>query len=485
MSLGQWLRKLREEEMPGFLGVIRVLNSLAHDPDAGFETLGRRILEDAALAARVLRLAGMPLYNPSNRPATTVSRTLRALGPESARSVCLWISLAQSLSRGRRQERVEADLGRSLHAAMQARALAQEIDPSRSEEVFVAALLRRVGDLTFWSFAEEEGVALETILDPGANDPLAEKIVLGFSLEQSTMALVDEWGLSPLLGDILRGPTGSVGEACVRHGWDVARLAEKGWPAGGYHQLVARCAGRHGRSPSELGARLREVARGTREVAHAAGLLACTEVIGVPEILASQEERIVGDFALQEEIVEGEPIPPSNQMLLETYRELSELALQGRVTPMFQAVLKAIREQVGFGRVVFAAVAPGTDRVQGKTAQGMASPLRPDAFQFTIRRQMADSLSRSMEQGHAVIHLAKEGKTTPVLPDSLRAFVQGAFVFAPVHLGHRAVGAFYGDTWTIDRPLTKEMAESFLRLIQQLDLFLAKASVVRAAANGP
>lgn len=475
--------------MPALWGALEASSAARGDPEARIESLGRWILEDATLASRILRVAASALYGPANRPVATVPRALRTLGTDVARSTCLWLALVQDLSRGRRQERVQADLARSLHAGMQARALAQEIEPSLAEEIFLATFLRRAGTLAFWSFAEEEGVILETLLEPGVNDPLAEKTVLGFSLDQLTSALVEEGGLSPLLGEILRGQTGSPGEICLRHGWEVARLAERGWAAGAVHGLVAKGAGRHGKNPTEFGGRLRDVARGTREVAHAAGLIACTGVIGVPEIPVGQEGLLPGggNFELEEgggAVEEGGETTPSSHLLLETYQELADLALQGRVTPMFQAVLKTARERIGFGRIVFAALVPGTDLVQGKTAQGLAAPLRPEVFQFTIRRQMADSLSRSMEQGHAVVHYAEESKTAPVLPESLRAFVQGGFVFAPVHLGHRAVGAFYGDTWTIERPLTKGMTQSFLRLIQQLDLLLAKASAVRAATNG-
>jgi hypothetical protein len=76
-------------------------------------------------------------------------------------------------------------------------------------------------------------------------------------------------------------------------------------------------------------------------------------------------------------------------------------------------------------------------------------------------------------------------KRPAVVPESLLGFVKGAqFLFAPVHLGNRVIGAFYCDCQSSGRDFSLEMVEVFQHLIQQLELLLAKAATIKPSSPG-
>lgn len=489
MSLTKWIKKLGEENLPAFRKTAAEVTAAANDPTTGTERLGRLILQDPALTVRILRLSNMAYYNPSGKPTTTISRAVMVLGVDTVRSICLSLSLMEILLTGNRQERVLVDLGRSVHAAMQAKALALAAKDPRAEEIFIAAFLRQVGNMVFWCFSKDEGVALDTMLKPGQSDALAEKAVLGFSLTQLTRALVEDWKLSPLLLEIFRGHRHTFPAECVLKGWEIARLAEKGWTEGETKSFVAKLAARRRLAPSLVGAEVLKVAREARQAVQHFGSEICASAIPLPELPQENDAALFAIEPLAESAFpasdfvseEASPQRINSNLLLGSFRELAELATKGRLSSMFGVVLNAIHAGMGVDRAVFATVTPRTDMVLGRSAMGLESHLSAESFQFTIRRQMADSLSRAMEQGVMVVNIGDPMKRPAVVPDSLLPFVKGCpFLFAPVHLGKQVIGAYYCDCQTSGREFSPEMVEVFQHLVQQLELLLSKAASQRA-----
>jgi len=491
MSLTKWLKKIGEENMPAFRKTAADVTAAASNPATGTEQLGRLILQDPALTVRVLRLSNMFYYNPSGRPISTVSRAVMVLGVDTVRSICLSLSLMEVFLNGSRQERVLVDLGRSMHAAMQAKALAVALKDPRAEEIFIAAFLLQVGNMVFWCFSQDEGAALDTMLRPGQSDALAEKAVLGFSLAQLSQALVEDWKLSPILLEIFRGHRHTIPAECVLKGWEIARLAEIGWTEGKAKSFVAKLAAQRRLDPSIVGADLIRVAREARQAALYFGNQLCASMIPIPELppehdgtLFSIEPQLESEFTTSDSEEAASPTLNSS-LLLGSFRELADLASKGQVNTMFSVVLNAIHVGIGVDRAVFATVASRTDKVEGRSALGLESSLSAESFKFTIRRQMADSLSRAMEQGVMVINIGDPMKRPAVVPESLLGFVKGAqFLFAPVHLGNQLIGAYYCDCQTSGRDFSMEMVEVFQHLIQQLELLLAKAASIKSLSPG-
>lgn len=480
--------------MPAFRKTASEVSAAANSAETGAEALGKLILQDPALTARLLKVCNSAYYNTTGKAITTISRAVMVLGVDTVRSLCISQALIEVLVNGKRQDRVLADLGRSLHAAMQARAMAIALKEPAAEEIFIAALLYRVGHMVFWCFSDDEGIALDAMLRPGVDDPLSERAVLGFSLGQLSQVLVEDWKLSPMLYDIFKGRRHTVQAECILRGWEFAKMIEAGWTDPTVREFVGKLASRMKLDAATTGLNLVKVAREAKISALQFGSPLCATAIPVPDCPPEQDANLFATFALADS---DSSAPPSSavdafpvaskkantEVLLACFRDLTKLASAGQLSPMFQVALKGIHEGIGVDRVVFATMVPGTEQVQGRSALGLFGNVTAESFKFTIRRQMADSMSRAMEQGIVIENLKDPTKRGAVVPDTLINFVKGAaFLFAPVQLNGRVVGAYYCDCQITGKEFSPSMVAGFSHLIQQLNLLLTQAATAKASS---
>ncbi|HXP90483.1 MAG TPA: HDOD domain-containing protein [Fibrobacteria bacterium] len=480
MSLSVWLKRISDKEMPAFRRTAMDVMDAAGDAELGSDALGRVILKDPALTARVLRIANTVGHNPTGQRILTVSKAILLLGADAIRNICLGVALMESLLQARRHDRVMADLGRSIHAAQVARALALAKREPKAEEVFIAGLLYKVGHMVFWCVSEDEGVALDGLVRPGSEDSSAEKAVLGFSLSQLSQALVEEWRLSSLLPEIYRGSKESIAAECVLAAWRWCRALESGWEGPMVRQELDRLAAWLGWDPVSAMALLGRLSGEARETAQLFGSQACADTIPVPPSADDGElfAQIVASGREDRPVVDATGPDENPDRQLECLRALSALALEGGLPEIFSALVEGLHDGVGLDRVVFCGMEAG-DRVVGQVGAG--DPEFANRFQFTLRRQMADSLSRALEHGGFVENVLSDPSRRPaILPESLGNLRGTPFLFGVLQLGGRTLGAVYADRGTSGRDLTDSVVEGFRHLVQQANLLMARSATIRS-----
>jgi hypothetical protein len=321
---------------------------------------------------------------------------------------------------------------------------------------------------------------LDALVRPGTEDPLAEKAVLGFSLFQLSQALVEEWKLSSLLLEIYRGEKESVAPECVLAAWRWCRALESGWEGHKVRQELERLAEWLGWDAATTMALLAKLSREARETAQLFGSQACADTIPVPP-LADDEglfAKIVACGREEDGGVDGEGLDENPDIQLECLRSLTALALEGSLSEMFSALVRGLHDGVGLDRVVFCSMEAG-DQVQGKLGAG--DPEFADRFRFTLRRQMADSLSRALEQGGFVENVLSDPSRRPgILPESLGSLRGTPFLFGVLQLGGRTLGAIYADRGTSGRVLSDSAVEGFRHLVQQANFLMARSATIRS-----
>lgn len=218
--------------------------SQASDEASAPASLAQIILQDASLTSHVLRLANSAYYSSGNEALNTISRAIIVLGFVRIRSICLSVATVDALSNNGSRDEVEATMSASFHAAILAELLAELTHDESPEEVFVAALLYRIGELAFWCFAERERLLLLQSQAAGEIEKgRAETQVLGFRLRQLSAELVREWKLSPLLQDSFRRgvATTSSRSQLIVLGHRLAESALLGWESEEFKEVL-KCA---------------------------------------------------------------------------------------------------------------------------------------------------------------------------------------------------------------------------------------------------
>ncbi|MDE2252912.1 MAG: HDOD domain-containing protein [Betaproteobacteria bacterium] len=196
-------RKIACENLPAFGSTLQeVLNATRDDVVAG-QPLAEIILRDPALTSHVLRAANAAyLGHSGSTKVVTVSRAVVVLGINTIRSLCISAMAMESMATVVAfRHRVQAALGRALHAAVQARDMGLLSGSRRedAEQLFVEALLSSIGEMAFWCYGAAYAERLDRALKSGIAPARAEKEVLGTSLQQFNHMLLQAWNLGSVM----------------------------------------------------------------------------------------------------------------------------------------------------------------------------------------------------------------------------------------------------------------------------------------------
>ena len=165
MGIDAWVTRLSRAELPVLSEVMREINRLTSGSDTSVNQMSSVILRDAALTAKVLRLANSAYFNPhGDQDVTTISRAVVKLGFQGIKAISLSVMLIDSLlKKGAKQRMLEWLAARFSCGGAGGELLANR-HQSVKEDAFIAALLLHVGDMAFWSCRGEQMLELERML---------------------------------------------------------------------------------------------------------------------------------------------------------------------------------------------------------------------------------------------------------------------------------------------------------------------------------
>lgn len=472
-SLNAWVKKLSEEEMPIFAQTVGEINRILANEEYSSLSLSRIILQDPSMTAKVVKLANSVFYNPGGTPISTVSRAVVVLGFNAVQAICISIMVIETMVKGRAKERVMRELARSIHAATQARALYPGGKDAASEEVFVATLLCNLGQMAFWCFSGDQGVLLDQALraSPGDQGEI-EKEVLGFKLNNLTMALAEEWHLSPLVADALQGKAAKDPRSkYIDLGQRIAREVENGWTGPAIKALTQEAARLTGKQPQDVGEMLQAQSREAVERAKSMGASHAAKLIPVP---GSEPEE--GESSL-----EGIDVPawcePDPMLQLKILREITmTLASRPELNVLLEMVLEGIHRGVGMDRTILALITPRRNLLKAKLVLGANRLKLQDRFQFELGVKPVNFFGRLMEGRDAVwVSTYDDPALKGLMFGGIFELIERAHFFAqPVLFGGNPIGMFYADRHPSERKLDTESFESFKLFVQQANLGLSQ-----------
>lgn len=497
-SPDSWVEALEESKLPVLARTAREVGTVTGREDASVAELAAVVLRDAPLTARVLHVANSSYYNPASTPISTVSRAVVVLGFEAVRSICLSAAVVESLSDAPPAGRVLEELARAVHAAVQAKALEGARGGARGEEVFIAALLHRIGPMVFWWGGGEAAQELARALEErGGEDPAeVERSVLGFSLDRLTAALSRSWRLGPLVEEALSHRPADPAARIARGSHALVEAIGRGGWASPEAQMALRELAR------SAGLELEEVVRVARESERHAEETA--RALGGEPLAAALTARAGGKAPPAHEERKGAPAPgpsfpsvhahgggegapagwsapePDPMLQLRILRELAALLDERpNVVLMLEMVLEGLHRGVGMDRALFALLSPDRRLLRAKHAIGAETETLRRAFRFPLSEPNA--IVSVLEGGRAVLVDPAEGENLGLTPEVLAVTGGCPFCAAPLRVGRRAIGLLYADRRPSGRPIDAESFASFRQFGQQANLGLAALELHRAS----
>ncbi len=470
-SLNEWVRRVRDEEMPIFGQTVQRIISVAEDDVSSANQLAQVVLQDASMTARVLKLVNTTYYKTREQSISTISRAVVLLGFDTIRNMCLSISLVDAFVRGNARDHLTQELARAIHAAVQARAIAIERNDVEPEEVFIATLLYHIGDMAFWCFSEHQADELDALMQQGYSPEQAQDEVLGFRLHQLSGALAQEWRLSSLLREVLSRPAPRHQRARnIQLAHELARHAEAhGWQAPPTKQTIDQIAKLVGNPLEHTSEQLHQNARDAARIAGHFGAESAAQAIPLP--------KLYEDEALPEEEDEdhSQYPEPDGMLQLKILRELSQM-LEGshNFNMIIELVLEGIYRGVGMDRSLFALISPNRRELRGKFALGHDAPVLNEAFHFLKHPDQPNLFFDLLDRGEGIWY-------DPQHSTKLRARVSGAitramggeaFFVAPLIVCGKRIGLIYADRTPSQRPLDEEAFEGFQLMVSQASMGL-------------
>jgi HD-like signal output (HDOD) protein len=234
-GLGDWVRSLSTRDLPVLRSSVDALDRMRKDEDTvTARDLADVILRDPLLAARVLRFSQARLTSRQPTEVTTVEHAIMMHG------VTPFFRQFQNLQTlegalGAHPRALRGALGvisRAYHAATNARHFAALRHDLEGDEVMLSALLHDLSELLLWWVAPEAAMQIERMQASvrGLRSQAAQRVVLGFALDELQLELAREWRLPRLLQalmDVRQASTYRV--RTVQVSLAVARHSAHGW----------------------------------------------------------------------------------------------------------------------------------------------------------------------------------------------------------------------------------------------------------------
>lgn len=180
------------------------VNELIRDADHTATQLAEVVELDAALTARVLRLANSPLFGHMGR-IEKVSNAIVMIGEKALRDLVTATSVTHAF-KGIPEEFVDMSTfwDNSATCGVVARLLADRCGVREGERLFVAGLLHGIGRLVFYSCRPNAYREVLAARDEGEAALLsAERRVFGFDYAELGAALAEIWKLPEFFHEVL------------------------------------------------------------------------------------------------------------------------------------------------------------------------------------------------------------------------------------------------------------------------------------------
>lgn len=478
-DLDAWVKNLLPLNLP-VLGSTQVaLRALQRDANVSAARISTVVLADPMMTLRILRLVNARRGGSFAQRIATVEHCVMMLGLDATfgqlgKAAALEDELAAPAREG-----LLKTTARACHAALHAREWAVQRLDLNVEEVYIAALLREMGEMALWVSAPEVMAELQRARrkQPWSE---AEQAMFGFTLDELSYALAENWNMPPLVESVLRP------EDCEAHprsrsvmlASHLARHAEMGWYGAEISADLDDIADTRHLLRDEVVVQVHRTAVESARRFSFAGVV--PPAAWLPMLPGEWPDDEAKPAAVEIQAVDSAadvqiPNDPFQAVMEEIARHMD-----GTLTlhDLLVLVLKGMRDGIGLRRVVFALLTHDRSTLGAKYVVGAeeGSPLK--AFRFDMSQRNIFSVLMAKPQA---VWMAGENraKYAAYLSAEVRAATSDHEFYA-MSLGvhGKVIGLFYADCAGTGNRLDADGYDKFRKLCAQAALgmeHLAKA----------
>jgi len=448
-----WLEVFSKTELPVLGGVVHELESVTGKDNSTALQLADVILKDPSLTSRVLKVANCVIYNPTiNNPITTISRAVVQLGIAGVKSIYASVVLIDKLLSDQSPPHALNGIVHAINAAVQARNIMARVSGKANEEVFIAALLYRLGELAFWCFGAEQAEQLNDSLEQTDDNPemLIER-QLGTTFHALSSGLAGRWELGAVLKEALNNPAAKKPAAtAVQFGDRLSELLDGDQESPAFHVLLEEVADFCKTDIEDI---QELVAQGAKEATSELKAFGVHQLHQAAKLVQSNKEKT--------------PIlRPDPQLQLNMLRDLGVMVSEKcDINTLFHTVAEGIHLGVGLERVAISLCDTKRSKVQAKHVLGAGTENWRKELVLPISKEHPGALMQCAEKRQPV-NIGDGPKALQFNTQEQKLFGRVPAMAAPIIANNRLIGLIYADR-AGKQQLEDEQRSAFQYIVQQ------------------
>ena len=482
-ALAAWVKRLDQACLPALKANTELMRQLAANENVDMVRLAALIESDPGLTLRLMRYINNLRHKHLRSEITTVRNALMMLGLTHVQKIPQDLPTMDELDE-EASLRLRKHFSQALHAAYQARDWARITKDLVSDELYLAALLRNLGETMLDLHAPQEMERVRELMQQKqmeANE--AEYVVFGFSIDQLTLELARLWRLPSLLSDSLHGENAQHKRVLnVMLAAQLAKAAAQGWYTQRTLKLVEQTADLLLSDTSTTATLFHlnavEAARETLQldVTHPAATL-----IFPPPAQAEEEEEEeispesrVSDSGLLPDGDADFCLMPQRRVLLRVMKSMAQPDGDLSLKKVLALVMEGMHEGLGLNRVVFAMLTPDKGQLRARSILG--SDNDPLFNRFAVDLENHNLFVRLLEKPQSLwLDENNRGKLFPLVPINFHKLIHNdSFFIMSLFVRHKPIGIFYADRHTNACRLDAESYKRFKQLVAQASQTLSR-----------
>jgi len=467
----QWIEKITQHELPAITSTANLLSKFADDDVTSLPKLSQAILHDQALSSCMLKVANSNRRGVASK-VTTVSRATVFLGLQTVKNICITAKVLDSLLVNHHLQTEVFDhliklMTNSFYAGLLAKMMLPNHDEKLQEEIYLAAMLYRIGETSFWSMGGREvDELIEHISLTDEEFQEKSKEILGMTFQELSVGLATNWGLGNLLIKSLDNPTARTKEVQVIFYADKLSsfIATPPKNKKDFDQVIEQICQLMGVNGRQLKERISHVLTDAKDLLSSYGANILIDNL--------KEYPTNKDFTEQSSNDVSVDNSPEKAQLL-ALQHLTKLAKGcNDLNELLHFTLKSIAQLLQFDQCCLMMLTTDKKHIQSRfnyNIKGISKdflaklPIKSSPFENSLKTHQSllindyQSKSSQCELSHELIDLLDKG---PIC-------------IAPVEINHHPIAIIFAQLHDVDKSISKDKFENFEFFICQLNMCLS------------
>lgn len=474
-TTAQWIEYIAQEELPAITSTAHLLETFANDEVSSLPKLSQTILHDQGLSSCIIKVANniSPI---GHAKITTVSRAAVVLGIQTVKNICLTAKVLEGLLKSETlspdiYDRLTRLMATSFYSGLLARMMVDKYNDDTKEQVYLAAMLYRIGETAFWSSgAKEAQLLIEHIHLPQEEFDQKSLDIMGSTFSSISKGLASSWGLGKLLEKALDQPE------CRTTEIQIIALADK---LGGFidsppdtieefNDVLEKVAAIKKITVRQLKEKVTQVRESAMELLSSFGANILSDLIKplpTPSCFSARHRLDVNPIS-------------KDQAQLETVMQLTHLTYTSRdFNEYLLLVLKSAIFANDFSCCHFYMLSNDKKTLQARFSYDRKGKKLSGGSQIYLSSQ-ENVFSYTIKAGKALlINNYRAVKWRPYLTYDIEKLIdEGAICLAPIKINHNVIGVIVACTSENAPPITKENFNYFSYLTEHLNMCLSLMS---------